>query len=75
LKRGGWQYFQPVNSQRYGINVSQKYDRKSDIWLSMNGQDGEWAVAFHGVKKIKNQFIKEEVQTNNNPINSIFLGR
>ena len=39
----------PCRGKRYGLNVSKKYDNGSDAWLMMDGNPGEWAVAFHGV--------------------------
>lgn len=48
--RGGWPYFLPVGCQRFGLNVSKRYDNGSDKWLQMKGEDGQWAVAFHGIK-------------------------
>ena len=64
-RRGGWPYYPPVRCKRYGIRVSGKYDDKKDTWLKMDGRNGEWAVAFHGVgfltqKKIKSIFKGRE---------------
>lgn len=50
LWRGNWPYFVPVKCERYGLNVTKKYDRGNDRWLEMQGKPGEWAVAFHGVR-------------------------
>ena len=47
--RAGIPYFQPVYGTRFGFNISRKYDGGKDDWLSMDGNKGEWAVAFHGI--------------------------
>ena len=46
----------PCRGKRYGLNVSKKYDNGSDAWLMMDGNPGEWAVAFHGVNSPENRF-------------------
>jgi hypothetical protein len=38
--RGGIPYFQPVYGTRFGFNISKKYDRGNDDWLSMSGVAG-----------------------------------
>ena len=47
--RAGIPYYQPVHAQRFGIKITNLYDRGNDDWLSMKGVPGEWAVAFHGI--------------------------
>jgi hypothetical protein len=48
--RGGLPYFQPIFCNRFGVNVSGKYDGGKDDWLLMNSNPAEWAVAFHGIR-------------------------
>ena len=48
--RGGLIYYQPSAPwRRIGLNVLTKFDNGNDEWLMMNGNPGEWAVAFHGI--------------------------
>lgn len=46
--RGTWPYLPPKNCKRYGLKVQDLYE--SNDWLKMDGNPGEWAVAFHAVK-------------------------
>eukprot|EP00475_Leptophrys_vorax_P041536 TRINITY_DN78307_c0_g1_i1.p1 TRINITY_DN78307_c0_g1~~TRINITY_DN78307_c0_g1_i1.p1 ORF type:complete len:438 (-),score=88.39 TRINITY_DN78307_c0_g1_i1:64-1377(-) len=47
--RGGSTYYQPSSEwKRVGLRVTDIYP-DGNGWLSMNGQEAEWAVAFHGV--------------------------
>ena len=48
-KRGGLDYFPPVGWKGYGLKVIGKYKGGED-WLAMNGNSGEWAVAYHGLR-------------------------
>lgn len=48
--RGGFPYYQPIKCKRFGIKVSGLYDKGNDDWLKMDGNPGEWAVTYHGVK-------------------------
>jgi len=45
--RGNFPYYQAPGWIRVGLNV--KRHGKDRIWLSMDGQQGEWAVMYHGV--------------------------
>jgi len=48
-KRGGKNYYPPTNEWvGYGLKVWDKYDDGNNDWIAMNGNDNEWAVAFHG---------------------------
>ena len=49
-KRSGLDYFPPEGWKGYGLNVIGKYDDGEDDWLAMNGNSGEWAVAYHGLR-------------------------
>mmetsp|Transcript_35526 Transcript_35526/g.79652 ORF Transcript_35526/g.79652 Transcript_35526/m.79652 type:complete len:430 (-) Transcript_35526:138-1427(-) len=48
LRRGGVLYKPPVGWRRFGLNVEGKYDDGNDAWMGMDGEPGEWAVAYHG---------------------------
>ena len=30
--------------------MNKKYDRGDNTWLKSDGADGEWAIAFHGIR-------------------------
>jgi hypothetical protein len=49
-KRGSFPYYPPYLFKRFGLNVSGRYDNGNDRWLEKNGNPGEWAVAYHGVR-------------------------
>lgn len=48
LIRGGLPYYPPKGWMRFGLDVTNKYNDGNDAWLSKNGSEGEWAVAYHG---------------------------
>ena len=53
-KRGGFPYYQPSAPwKRIGLNVKSKYDNENDDWLKMDGNEREWAVAFHGIRGLQ----------------------
>ena len=57
-KRGGRPYYPPSGWKGYGLRVLGKYDNGNDKWISCNGSDGEWCVAYHGAsQKINNNYI------------------
>jgi hypothetical protein len=60
-KRGGMDYYQPKKWKRIGLKVSKLYDGGNDDWLAMNGNENEWAVAFHGTQV---KYISGITQTN-----------
>ena len=45
-QRGGERYNVPVGWTAFGIEVLNRYGK--DDWLSCDGKEGEWAVAYHG---------------------------
>ena len=66
-RRGGRPYYPPSGWKGYGLKVLGKYDNGNDIWISCNGQLGEWCVAYHGAsQKINNNY---SMMRNNNDIN------
>ena len=44
--RGGEEYFPPDGFDRFGLNVYNKYDNFNNNWLSHQGVEGEWCVAY-----------------------------
>ena len=48
--RGGKPYNSPVGWMGFGLKVKGKYDNGSDDWLAYDGNENEWAVAYHGVR-------------------------
>lgn len=50
LTRGGEQYCVPVGWKKFAVRASGKYDGGDDSWLGLDGNPGEWAVAYHGTK-------------------------
>ena len=48
-KRGGFNYYPPTNGWKgFGIKVFDKYDNGNNDWINCNGNENEWAVAYHG---------------------------
>ena len=51
LERGGWSYYTPFKGWiRYGLNV-EKFGNSGSNWIGCAGNPGEWAVAFHGLRR------------------------
>ena len=48
--RGGKPYDSPQGWLGFGLKVTGKYDNGSDDWLAYDGNENEWAVAYHGVR-------------------------
>ena len=48
-KRGGFDYFPPKGWKGYGLKVKGCYDHGNDDWLAYDGNENEWAVAYHGI--------------------------
>ena len=48
-KRGGFDYFPPLGWKGFGLNVLDKYDDGNNDWIANNGNQNEWAVAYHGI--------------------------
>lgn len=47
--RGGMEYFPPTDDWvGYGLKVLDLYDNKNNDWIGMDGNENEWAVAYHG---------------------------
>lgn len=51
LERGTWTYYTPYKGWiRYGLNVN-KFGNSGSNWIGCSGEPGEWAVAFHGLRR------------------------
>ena len=49
-KRGGFDYTPPHQGWKgYGLKVWDKYDGGNNDWLACNGNQNEWAIAYHGI--------------------------
>ena len=47
-------YTPPFGWTCYEFDIYLKYDNGNDSWMKMDGKEGEWAVAYHGVARNKN---------------------
>jgi len=47
-------YYPPYGWTCYEFNIYLKYDNGDNSWMKMDGKDGEWAIAYHGVARNKN---------------------
>jgi hypothetical protein len=47
-------YYPPYGWTCYEFNIYLKYDNGDNSWMKMEGKDGEWAIAYHGVARHKN---------------------
>ena len=56
-KRGGYDYNPPLGWKAIGLNVLGKYDNGNNDWLANDGNQNEWAVAYHGVNTKTIRFI------------------
>lgn len=72
-KRGGEDYIPPFGYKGYGISAMGKYDGGNDDWLSYNGRDGEFAVAYLGIghSSGKSDKIKDKLSSFTKNINSV----
>jgi len=48
--RGGLRYIEPNGFYGFAVNVLGKYDGGNNDWMKLEGNPGEWAVAYHGTK-------------------------
>ena len=51
---GGKLYNPPYGWTCYEFDIYLKYDNGDDSWMKMEGNYGEWAIAYHGVARGKN---------------------
>jgi hypothetical protein len=61
LNRGSWSYFTPYNGWiRYGLDIERfGADKK---WIGDKGEKGEWACAFHGLRRNPKDCAKKIIQ-------------
>jgi hypothetical protein len=58
LERGKWDYYTPFKGWiRYGLNV-EKFGNSGCNWIGSAGEPGEWAVAFHGLRRDVKESVK-----------------
>ena len=64
--RGGLQYFPPYGYMGFGLKVLDSYDYGDNTWLGHINKEGEFAVAYHGIRsdindvnQIVNSYLKE----------------
>ena len=48
-KRGGFDYIPPKGWKGFGLKVLDNYDNGNNDWLGCDGNQNEWAVAYHGI--------------------------
>ena len=48
-KRGNEDYYPPRGWIKCGVKVFNQYDNGNNDWLSYEGGDGEWCIAYHGI--------------------------
>ena len=53
-KRGTYDYIPPLGWKGFGLKVLNKYDQGNNDWIEANGNPNEWAVAYHGIGRNKN---------------------
>lgn len=62
-RRGGEKYDVPVGWIAFGLEVNNRYGDNED-WISSDGRNGEWAVAYHGFGcRMNGKQIKEIIKT------------
>ena len=57
-KRGAYDYIPPTGWKAFGLKVLDKYDQGNNNWLAMDGNPEEWAVAYHGIGRKKDNVEK-----------------
>ena len=48
-ERGNHPYYPPIGWKGYGLRVLDRFDHGDNAWIDYHNNDGEWAVAYHGV--------------------------
>lgn len=51
VERGGMEYRLPVGWKRFAVRTTSRYDGGDNTWRSLDGREGEWAVAYHGTHR------------------------
>ena len=52
--RGKHQYLPPLGWKGFGLKVLDKYDNGNNDWIKMDGNPNEWAIAYHGIGRNRN---------------------
>ena len=65
-KRGGLEYKPPHEGWKgFGLKVFDKYDNGNNDWIACDGNENEWAVAYHGIGvKLGSDFTLEKAANN-----------
>ena len=53
-KRGTYDYIPPLGWKGFGLKVLGKYDNGNDDWIKMDNNPNEWAIAYHGIGRGRN---------------------
>merc|ERR1719487_1880455 len=48
-RRGGVLYREPFGWKRFAVKCKGDFDGGDNTWMGNSNQDGEWAVAYHGL--------------------------
>lgn len=64
-KRGGEDYIPPEGWDRYGLNVSDKYDNGNNDWLMYDNRKGEWCVAYSWLSYDNENDFNQKYENNN----------
>ena len=52
--RGTHKYIPPLGWKGFGLKVLDKYDNGNNDWIKMDGNPNEWAIAYHGIGRNRN---------------------
>ena len=58
-QRGGFDYIPPKGWKDFGLNVMDKYDDGNNNWLAYDGNEEEWAIAYHGIGEKENKTVEQ----------------
>ena len=64
-KRGNEDYYPPRGWKRCGVNVYNQYDNGNNDWLSYDGREGEWCIAYHGINPYTDTRLSSKFKKNN----------
>ena len=53
-KRGTYDYIPPLGWKGFGLKVLGIYDNGNDDWIKMDNNPNEWAIAYHGIGRGRN---------------------
>jgi len=52
--RGKHEYLPPLGWKGFGLKVVDNYDNGNNDWIKMDGNPNEWAIAYHGIGRGRN---------------------